>query len=439
MKVMFVHPAHYGQDGSLVQAKRWYDWFDAYLPHLGPALIAALTPERHDVTLVEEYLEDIDFEADVDVVALSGQIMQFDRCRDIAARFRQRGVKTVLGGYLPSLLPANVRGLFDAIVVGEGDELWPQILDDMEHDRLQPEYRANRPVDLTRLPVPRYDLINRRRAVTVLPVQATRGCPFCCQYCSVASVFAGGYRRRPIDHVVRDLAAAGSRHINFCDDNLCEDVRFAGKLFEAMRGMGIRWGTQTTLNVAKHPDLLRQARKSGCVMMAVGVETFSAQNLRDVDKTFYRIERYAEGLRRIADAGIAPHALIIFGLPSDDPDTFRRTVDYLEELAVPVAQFFILTPYPGTPMGDAMWQTDRVFDRSLSRLREPYVVYKPQRMTPQQLHDGWWSALQRFYSMGSIIKRLTRGRRHNLATNLVTNLLYQSKVRRGLHPVYFGF
>ncbi|HYY57847.1 MAG TPA: hypothetical protein VE842_10985, partial [Pyrinomonadaceae bacterium] len=121
MKIDIVHPAHYRDDGTLVQSKRWYDRLGAYLPHLGPPLLAALTPDKHQVRLVEEYVEDIDFDSAADVVAISGQIMQFDRCVDISREFRARGKKTVLGGYLPSMLPDRVEGLFDAVVVGEGD------------------------------------------------------------------------------------------------------------------------------------------------------------------------------------------------------------------------------------------------------------------------------------------------------------------------------
>ncbi|HUQ72333.1 MAG TPA: hypothetical protein VM165_22595, partial [Planctomycetaceae bacterium] len=181
MKIDIVHPAHYRDDGTLVQSKRWYDRLGAYLPHLGPPLMAGLTPDRHEVRLVEEYLEDIDLDSDADVVAFSGQIMQFDRVCDLSRQFRARGKKTVLGGYLPSMLPDRVEGLFDAIVVGEGDELWPKVLEDIEHNRVQPRYVATQAVDLTKLPVPRYDLIRKDRIV-VYPVQATRGCPFTCRY-----------------------------------------------------------------------------------------------------------------------------------------------------------------------------------------------------------------------------------------------------------------
>ncbi len=437
MKIDIVHPAHYRDDGTLVQARGLAGRLDGYLPHLGPPLLAALTPQRHEVRIVEEYHRAADLETDADLVAISGQIMQIRRARDLARELRARGKPVVLGGYLPTLIPDQVKADFDAIVLGEGDEVWPRIVADAEAGTLDKVYRNDRPVDLTRLPVPRYDLIGRGRVV-IYPVQATRGCPFTCRYCSIAAAFDGGYRKRPVEHVVRDVEATGSRNVNFCDDNLCEDVKYSAQLFDALEGTRIRWGTQTTINVARHPELLRKARRSGCRLMALGVETLSARNLEEVDKTFHQVDAYAEGFARILDAGISPHALIIFGLPTDDRDTFRRTVDYLENLKVPIAQMFLLIPYPGTPTGDEMWRGDRVFDRDLAHLREPYVVYRPECLTPEELRDGWWGALERFYSLRSIWKRVVLGRRSNFWIDLATNLAYRSKVRRGIHPVYFG-
>lgn len=437
MKIDIVHPAHYRQDGTLVQSRKWYDRIGAYMPHLGPPLLAALTPAKHDVRLVEEYLEDIDFESDADVIAMSGQIMQFDRCVDLSKEYRKRGKKTVLGGYLPSMLPDRVEGLFDAIVVGEGDEVWPKLLHDIEQNKLRPRYQSESIVDLSNLPVPRYDLIKRDRIV-IYPVQATRGCPFECKYCSIAAVYHGGFRHHPVAHILRDIEATNSTNIYFCDDNLCEDVKFADELFTAMAGYPHRWGTQTTINVARHPKLLKKAKNAGCTLLALGVETLSAKNLEDVDKTFHAVDKYAEGFQRIMDAGITPHALIIFGLPDDKKETFRRTTDYLENLKVPIAQFFILTPYPGTPTGDMIHESGKVFDNNLSHLREPYVVYQPEMLSPTELQNGWWNAVEEFYSLRSILKRVVLRKPNNFWINLVTNFYYWSKIKRGIHTVYFG-
>jgi radical SAM superfamily enzyme YgiQ (UPF0313 family) len=139
------------------------------------------------------------------------------------------------------------------------------------------------------------------------------------------------------------------------------------------------------------------------------------------------------------DAGISPHALIIFGLPEDDRETFARTVDYLSRLAVPIAQFFILLPYPGTTSGDAIRDAGQVVDPRLDHLREPYVVFQPQRLSRQELADGWWRALEDFYSLSSITRRvLLRRRAPNRLTDLLQNLVYRWKIGRGIHPVYFG-
>lgn len=440
MKIDIIHPAHYRDDGTLVQAKAPWHRLDAYLPHLGPLLLAALTPSEHEVRVLEEYHHDVDLDSDADLVAISAQIMQYDRALTLAREFRRRGKKVVLGGYLPSMLPERLSGHFDAVVIGEGDEVWPRVLADAQAGTLAPVYRPARPVDLSQLPVPRYDLLSRWR-LTAYPVQATRGCPFRCAFCSIARVFDGAYRKRPVELVVRDVEATRSRNINFCDDNLCEDVKYAGQLFDALAGAPIRWGTQTTINVARHPELLRKARAAGCRMMALGVETLDMVNLEGVDKTFHQVDEYAEGFRRLMDAGISPHALIIFGLPRDDRDTFQRTVDYLERLRVPIAQFFLMMPYPGTPNGERLLKDGLVFDESLAHLREPYVVFQPAQMSPDALRAGWWGALRSFYSLRSIARRvLWRGRRGGGSRwlELSQNLLYWAKIRRGVHPVYFG-
>lgn len=437
MKIDIIHPAHYRDDGSLVQSSGLLGRIEPYLPHLGPLILAAVTQRGHDVRIIEEYHREADLESDADVIGLSAQIMQFDRAVDLSRAYRRRGKKVVLGGFLPTMLPERCRGLFDAIVVGEGEELWPKILDDIERGRLQREYRPEKPVDLAALPSPRYDLLDPLR-FTLPPVQATRGCPFRCTYCSIASFFDGGYRKRPIDNVLRDIEATRQKNFNMCDDNLCEDTKYATKLFIAMDGLGLQWGTQTTLNVAKHDALLAKARRAGCRLLSIGVETFSADNLDAVDKHFNVVEKYAAAFERIMSHDITPLALIIFGMPNDRRDVFERTVRELEKMKVPLAQFFLMTPYPASASGDDVWREGRVEDERLAHFREPYTVFRHAHMSGEELHAGWWGALESFYSPRSIAARLLRRGAPNRAVNVAQNVLFSAKVRSGIHPVYFN-
>lgn len=438
MIIDIIHPAHYNAAGELCQAKKWYNRLGVYLPHLGPALLAGLTPSEHEVRIVEEYLEDINYDTGAGVIAISAQIMQFQRAVDISLEFKKRGKTTILGGYLPTLVPEKVEPFFDSIVIGEADKIWEGILQDIKNQRLKKRYVGPAVRDLSALPVPRYDLIKKDRIV-VYPVQATRGCPFQCNYCSIASLYKGDYRKRPVKDVLRDIEATGSKNINFCDDNLCEDFTYSEQLFEAITPLKIRWGTQTTIKVTGNAKLLEKARRSGCNMMALGVETLESQNLSEMQKTFQKIDKYAQAFKNLLEAGISPHALIIFGLPQDNKEIFHRTVDYLENLKIPIAQFFLFVPYPGTPVGEKMLKKGLVTDSDLSHYREPYVVYRPDNLSPEDLIAGWRDSLSRFYSLSSILKRVVLNRKcSNYWLNFMTNMFYYWQVKRNIHPVYFG-
>jgi len=325
----------------------------------------------------------------------------------------------------------------DAICMGEGDDAWPRMLEDIESGNLHRVYKASQLPDLTKLPVPRYDLVRRDR-FTTMPVQATRGCPFTCGYCSIIEFHGHTYRHRPVDHIVRDIRAANSRFMHFVDDNLMEDRNFCRELFTGMRDLGVLWGAQVTINVAKDPEILRMAYRAGCRFLAIGVETISQGNLARVSKDFNRVDRYAEAFKTIQDAGIGVHALIMFGLPEDTPSTFSTTVDYLEEHGVAIAEFFIMTPYPKTPEGRRLLEEGQIIDHDLDHYRETYVVFKHPTMKPREIKEGYWQTLRNFYSLRSILTRIWRGTFRDKSEHLLFNLAYMGKIKRGIIPVYFG-
>jgi radical SAM superfamily enzyme YgiQ (UPF0313 family) len=437
-KVLLVHSAHYAADGTVVSAKGLLNrLLVPNVAEMGLPLIAAYTPAGVEVEKVEDYFDEIPWDTDADVVGISAQVMMLKRAVELADGFRRRGKIVVMGGFLPTMHPEEVLDHVDAICVGEGDLVWPEMLRDIEAGRLRKTYKAERQIDVSTMPTPRYDLIRGGRFVSY-PVQATRGCPYSCDYCSIIQFYEKTYRLRPVEHVIRDIKATGSRFIHFTDDNLMEHRRYAKELFRAMKGLGVQWISQVTINVAQDEELLRLAYESGCRGLAVGVESLSQKNLDGVQKSFNHVDRFAKAFRTIQDAGIGVHALIVFGFPEDTRETFDETVDFLERCGVAIAEFFIFTPYPKTPAGKRVFDAGLITDHDLNHFRETYVVFRHPKLAPEEIVEGYWRAQRRFYSWRGIWRRLRCGTFRDKAYHLVNNLNYWGKVRRGIVPVYFG-
>lgn len=437
-KVLFIHSSNHRADGTVVKANRFIDRLTVpNVAELALPLLAAYTPAHISVEKVEDYFDEIPWDTDADVVAISAQVMMLSRALELARGFRERGRIVVMGGFLPTMHPDAVVEHVDAICLGEGDLIWPEILADIEAGRLKKMYKAEHQLELDRLPVPRYDLIRRGRFVSY-PVQATRGCPYTCDYCSIIQFYDKTYRYRPVADIVRDIEAAGSRYIHFVDDNLMENRKFSKELFRAMAGMKLAWGSQVTINVAKDPELLELAYGAGCRMLAVGVESLSQKNQAHMTKNFNHVDEFARSFRAIQDAGIGVHALIVFGFPEDTLATFDETIDFLEQNNVAIGEFFIFTPYPKTPAGKRVLDSGAIVDRDLNHYRETYVVFKHPHLSPEQIVEGYWHAMRRFYSWKSILRRVGRGTFRDKWLHLGMNFNYWSKVRRGIVPVYFG-
>ena len=437
-KVLFIHAAHYAADGKRVSATGLLNRLTVpRIADLALPLLAAYTPTRIAVELVDEYFADVDLQSDADVIAISAQIIALQRTQELAQAFRARGKVVVTGGFLASMHPEAISPYVDALCIGEGDAVWPQMLEDIEAGTLKKIYRGERAMALDRLPVPHYQLIKKDRFVSY-PIQALRGCPFRCTYCSIASFFDGSYQARPVQDVVRDIKATQSKYIHFSDDNLMENRRYAKELFKAMIDLNVIWGAQVTINVARDPELLRLAHRAGCRMLAIGVESLSQETMNALDKPFNKVEKYSQAFQAIHDSGIGVHALIVFGLPQDTEASYVATLSFLEASAVPIAEFFMYTPYPKTIEGQRLQAQGRIIDYDLNHYREGYVVFKHDHMSANALLRNYWSALRRFYSLRSIVRRIVRGSYKNKWLHLANNLGYWIKVKRNIIPVYFG-
>ena len=252
--------------------------------------VAAATPPGHSVRICDENVEPVDFDADVDVVGVSIMTATANRGREIARRFRDKGKVVVAGGFHATLFTDDVLADFDAVVAGDAEGVWAELLNDVENDALKRLYTCPRAMDLCRIVPPGRDLLGEtaKYYATTNAVQVGRGCVHGCRYCSITAFHRQTYRRRPVEHVIEELRPL-SRDVIFVDDNIISDPAFAKQLFAAMVPLRKRWASQCSLEIADDPELLTLAQQSGCRGLFVGIETLSQKNLVAADKAFNSI------------------------------------------------------------------------------------------------------------------------------------------------------
>lgn len=371
--------------------------------------VAALTPAEHEVNICDENVQCLDFDCDVDLVGVSFMTALAARAYEIAAEFRKRGKTVVAGGYHPTFLPDEAALHFDAVVVGDAEEIWPQLLQDVINGSLKKIYRHTTPANLDLSPFPRRDLLNNtaRHYATTDAVQTGRGCLHQCRYCSVTAFHNGGYRHRPVSRVLDELEQIG-RDFIFVDDNIIANPDYAKKLFQKMAPMHKRWVSQASITIADDPELLRLARKAGCQGLFIGLESISPDNLAEVGKGFNDASSYIERISRIRRAGIGVIAGIIVGMDHDTTGVFEATLGFLKKSGIDAIQVNILTPLPGTPLFEDLNKDGRIIDRRWEHYDYRHVVFQPSMMTTEDLQDGADWLYNKFYRLDRILLRTVK-------------------------------
>jgi radical SAM superfamily enzyme YgiQ (UPF0313 family) len=397
-------------------------------------LLAALTPEHHEVRIVEEEWEDVPISNNPDLVGLSLMTANAPRGYWMADRFREKGARVVIGGIHPSVLPEEAAAHADAVAVGEGEGTWPQIVADAEAGRLEPLYKAGAPVDLASQPHPRRNLMKDRRFMNVAPVTTTRGCPYRCEFCTVSAVFGSKIRHYPISWVVEDIRRSKAKYHLILDDNVVGRPAYAEELFKALRPLGIRWVGQASMSFACNDALMRLASESGCRGLLFGLETVSETSMKRMRKSFTGLQEVREGIRAVQARGVRFHASVVFGFDSDDQAIFPETVDFLVQARVHSATFNILTPYPGTDVYARLKAEQRLLTEDWSHYDHTTVVFRPRNMSPLELATGHLGARRRFNSVANILKRCTHNLRHPLVYGAI-NFAMRFAARRAAVPL----
>jgi radical SAM superfamily enzyme YgiQ (UPF0313 family) len=371
--------------------------------------IAALTPEDVQVNITDENIEQIDFDKDVNLVGVTYNTWLAPRAYEIADEFRKRGVIVVPGGIHPSMLPYEAIHHADAVVIGEAENVWRNLIEDFRKNKLQLFYKSSQLPKLENLPTPRWDLLKNERYF-YHTIQTTRGCPYDCEFCTVKAMSGGKYRYKPVKDMIKEverLLDLEKKLFFFVDDNFIGNRKHAKKLLSELVSLKIVYFAQVSINLARDEELLSLLAESGCRKVVIGFESLVNANLRQMGKDkSYKIEQYAEDIMKIQSFGIEIQGFFIFGYDFDDETVFKKTVDFINNANLCAVALWILTPLPGTRLFRRFDREGRLLYNHWRKYDGSHVCFKPKLMSPETLQNGYNWAMRQVNSYEAIFKRL---------------------------------
>lgn len=438
MRLTLVHPAM-GRTPGQRFLRTWQ------LEPLPPAVIAALTPKDVEVRFYDDRMERVPFDEPTDLVALSVETYTARRAYQIASEYRRRGVPVVMGGFHPSLCPDEVSRYAEAVVAGEAETVWEQVVDDFRRGKLQRMYRAEARPSLERAN-PDRSIFRGKRYLPLALLESGRGCGHACDFCVIQKVYARSRTLRPIDRVVEEVRALRGAYklFFFVDDNFGNDPEPTRELLRELAPLKIRWVSQCSIEAARDEELLDLMKAAGCAGLLVGLETLEAQNLKAMSKGFNALgggyERPMENLRR---RGIRIYGTFVFGYDHDDASTFRSAVDFAVDQGFFLAAFAHLMPLPGTALYERLGREGRLlYDRWWLDPTYTFnkVAFRPAQMSAEELRERCLGARRDFYRWSSMLRRgFSEANRTDFfmwRTFFLLNLMHRAEVpKRDGHPL----
>lgn len=362
------------------------------------AYLAALTPSDWEPKIVDENIEPLSFE-DADLVGITSMTWNAPRAYQISEQYRRKGIRTVIGGIHASMMSDEAAQFVDSVVIGEAESVWQTVLGDFERNGLQKFYRGERD-SMENLAVPRNDLFSDKYRIKA-SVQTSKGCPFDCEFCSVTAFHGRTYRQRPIEETLDEIETLRCKEFFFTDDNLLnygeEAEQRAIRLFRRMRERGLnkRWIAQVGIDFANSPEVMKWARKAGCLAVLLGFESVNEESLRSMRKVRnLRVGagNYKNVIKRVHDHGIGIHGSFILGCDGDTKDIFPRTIEFILDSKIDSSSFTIMTPFPGTRLYRRLNSEGRILRTNYPQDWEHYdaaeAVFKPEHMSPDELEEG---------------------------------------------------
>ena len=438
-KLLLIQPSPYEKEGKVIKKKK------LYFTGLALPLLAALTPDGWETELIYEVIEDVPFDTDADLIGVSTMGHGVIRSIDIAKEYRRRGKTVILGGYMASIMPEEAVKYCDSLIIGDAELVWQQMLSDFENGKLQKTYEKPLEGSWYSTPSPRFDLLKGKNLGDFLPVQAGRGCPNSCSFCSVSCLYSGRYVKRPLPEVIRDIEqikSLGYKKILLLDDNIFSDRKYLDSLLDTLIKLDISWMSQCEITIGKDDELLEKLQRSGCTTLSFGLESISRESLISMDKGWAVPAEYDFLIQNIRNHGIDVSTEMVVGGEGDTLESIRMTKDFIERNKISVPRFYILTPFPGTRFFDQIKEEGRLVNNDIYSYDGTSAVYRPKNMTPDELTQAYWELYSELFTIKSIIKRNIL-RKEMLKTparcifNMGVNLYYREQIKRRITPNIF--
>ena len=433
-KILFIQPTPYNSSGNLIKKKK------LYFLGLGLPLLAGLTPSDWETDICLETIEEVPFDTDADVIAISSMGHAVIRTIDIAKEFKKRGKIVILGGYMVSLMPEEAKKHCDCVVIGDAEEVWHSVLEDIINNDIKPFYEKT----LTKLeyPLPRFDLLLNKNIGDFLPVQAGRGCPNVCSFCSVYCLYRGKYYRREIKDVIRDIKhvkSLGFKKFLLLDDNILSDRNYTISLCNEIKKLKMKWLSQCSVKIGEDDELLKIVSESGCVTLSFGLESITQESLNSMNKSWANPSEYSKLLKNIRKHSIDLSTEMVVGAEGDTLESIKATAKFIEDNKVVVPRFYILTPIPGTEFFKQMQKENRICNNDIYSYNGTEAVHIPKNMTPEELTKAYWNLYNDVFKISSIIKRTICHedffkRPHIYLFYLGVNLYYRYQIKHKITP-----
>lgn len=404
-------------------------------------ILAALTPEDVKVVMYDDRMEEIPYDEYTDLAVLTVETFTAKRAYEIAENYRNKGVKTLMGGMHAMLIPSEVQEYCDSIIVGDAEPVWEEMIEDLRVGKLKKKYEGEQPLIPQKNIITRRDIFEGKGYLPITLIQFSRGCRYRCNFCASSAYFKNRHFCRRVEDVVTEIKSQKRKLIFFVDDNITADFQKAKELFKALIPLKIKWVSQGSMDMLYDNELMELMVKSGCLGLVIGFESINEENLKNMNKSSNRqkkFDKYKKEIEILRSWGLQTWAAFTVGHDGDTMESIQETCNFAIENKFCFAAYNILMPYPGTPLYEKLKEEGRLLYDGKWWLHDEYKfnysAILPKNMTPDELTEISFWCRKKFNSPFSIFRRA-----FDFKTNMrtpyrfFTYLIYNPLFRKEVH------